>query len=300
MGNKSNLRICFLWFFDKAPQVYDNWRDGLRSAIELIGKKHKVNWVIGKEYPEDVYDVILFWDDSNSAFFDKIDDYHCKKGLFLTTDPQNFDNLRKLDVVYCESQPVYDAVRAQGIHAVKAFGTDTDFFRPSNCKCTCHEGYLSTNQPSGDHLGECYKNCNGKKDIEYFYPATFSPWKRQSELAPLGDKLLCVGTVQPDGISELQKCLRTGVKVEEGYFPAEKILGYYQRSKKVLIPAIHGSERTVLESMACEIKPEVNKENVRAYSYIKELEESGLEPREFVVKNYSHKKYAEDILRGLE
>ncbi len=266
------MKICFVWWFDKAPQVYDNWRDGLRSAIEVLEKEHTVSWIIGKEYPEDIYDVILFWDDSNSSFFDKIDTYHAKKGLFLTTNPQNFDNLRKLDVVYCESEPIYDAVRAQGIHAVRAFGTDTDFFKP---------------------------NPLVKKYTEYFYPATFSPWKRQRTIAHYGYKLLCVGTVQPDGLLELADCRKNDVEVKIGYFPAEKIRDYYQRSKKVLVPAIHGSERTVLEAMACGIKPEVNPENVRAYSYITELDASGLTPREFVVKNYSHTKYAADIMKGL-
>ena len=265
------MKIAFVWYWDQASEVYDNWRDGLRAAMELLGKRHQVSWFIGKVYPEEDFDAILFWDDSNSAFFDKLHKFKGKKGIFLTTMPQNFDNLRKLDVVYCESTPVYEAVRSQGIHAIKAFGTDTDFFTP------------------GD----------GIKNIEYFYPATFSPWKRQSEIAPLGDKLLCVGTVQPDGTAELAECLKMGVKVEEGYFPVEKIRDYYQRSEKVLIPAVHGSERTVLEAMACGIKPEVKKTNIRTYSYIQELEDSGLTPREFVVKNYSHIKYAENIERGI-
>lgn len=265
------MKICFLWYWDQAKDIYPNWRDGLRAAIELIGKGHQVDWVLGKELPEDKYDAILFWDDSNSSFFDHLEDYTCKKGLFLTTDPQNFGNLRKLDVVYCESEPVYQKVRAQGIHAVRAFGTDTDFFTWTE----------------------------KKKTIPYFYPATFSPWKRQSSIAHLGKDLLCVGTVQPDGIPEFAACKLNGVKVEEGYFPVKKIKSYYQRSQRVIIPAIHGSERTVLEAMACGIRPEVNPENVKAFSYIEELDKSGLSPREFVVKNYSHIKYAENILKGL-
>lgn len=266
------MKIAFVWFWNQAPEVYDNWRDGLRAAIELIGKEHQVSWFLGKEYPEDEYDVILFWDDSNSDFFSRIDNYHAKKGLFLTTNPQNFDNLRKLDVVYCESQPVYEQVRSQGIHAVKAFGTDTDFFKPRKVK----------------------------RDIEFFYPATFSPWKKQSNISQLGNKLLCVGTVQPDGIEEYNSCIDYGVKVEKGYFPAEKILDYYQRTKQMIIPAIHGSERTVLEAMACDIRPIIsNNINIKALSYVEELDSSGLTPREFVVKNYSAQKYAKNILRGI-
>lgn len=267
------MKICFLWFFAQAPDVFDNWRDGLRAAIEIIGKEHKVDWIIGKYFPEDKYDAIIFWDDSNSEFFQRIDQYHGKKALCLTTDPHNFDNLRKLDAVYCESEPIYEAVRQQGIRAIKAFGTDTDYFTPDE----------------------------GEKNIEYFYPATFSPWKRQADIAYLGDKLTCIGTVQPDGTEELAECLKNGVKVEEGYFPVSKIRDYYRRSQHVIIPAIHGSERTVLEAMSCGIKPEViNEHNVRTKSYIKELEESGLSPREFVIQNYSAKKYAEQILKGIQ
>ena len=273
MRNKSNLSIAFVWYFDKADKVYDNWRDGLRSAIELLEKKHQVEWVIGQILPEDKFDVILFWDDSNSKFFDHIDKYKGKKGLFLTTTPTNFNNLRQLDVVYCESEPVYKMVRAQGIHAVRAFGTDTDFFTPDE----------------------------REKDIEYFYPATFSPWKLQRNIAHLGKDLTCIGTVQPDGYEDWNECVHRGVNVKVGYFPAEQILEYYRRSKRVVIPAIHGSERTVLEAMSCGIKPDViNPLNIKTMSYMIEFEKSGLTPREFVVKNYSHHKYAEDILRGLK
>lgn len=269
----ANMKIAFVWFFDKAETVFDNWRDGLRAAMEHIGRTHHVEWVIGKKYPEDKYDAIVFWDDSNSDFFKQIHQYHGKKALCLTTDPRNFDNLRTLDVVYCESGPVYEAVRAQGIQAIKAFGTDTDFFTPDK---------------------------NIEKDIAYFYPATFSPWKRQSEIAYLGKQLTCVGTIQPDGLKEYEDCLRSGVNIEVGYFPVAKIRDYYRRAKRVIIPAVHGSERTVLEAMACGIWPEVVSEvNIRTRSYIQELEKSGLSPREFVIKNYSHTKYAEQIMKGI-
>lgn len=265
------MKIAFIWYWEKASKYKDKWRDGLRRAMEIIGKEHTVHWYLDKDVPEDKYDAIIFWDDSNSKLFDILDDYHGKKAICLTTDPHNIDNLRKLDAVYCESTPVYEAVRSQGVRAIKAFGTDTDYFSPKKVE----------------------------KDIEYFYPATFSPWKRQSTIAHLGKELYCVGTIQPDGMYELAECLKNHVKVEEGYFPVKHIRDLYRRSKVVVIPAIHGSERTVLESMSMGIRPIVNEENIKAYSYIKELEESKLSPRVFVIENYSAEKYAEDILRGI-
>lgn len=281
------MKIAFVWWFDKAEWVYPNWRDGLRAAVELIGKEHDVVWHIGKKLPDPSiqWDFILLWDDSNSEFFQHMSKYNCRKGLCLTTDPHNWNNLRQLDVVYCESDPIYNAVRQQGLRAIKAFGTDTDFFTP---------------------------NFMVKKNIEYFYPATFSPWKRQSEIAHLGDKLVCIGTVQPDGKDELQACLNNGVQVMEGYFPVEVIRDYYQHTKKVIIAAVHGSERTVLESMACGVWPIVlHPENVRTHSYLEEFGEydktidkskyknPGLRLRQFVIDNYSHVKYAQHLLKGM-
>lgn len=283
------MKIAIIWWFDKAEWVYPNWRDGHRAAFEEIAKKHEVDFILGKRLPDYQPDFLLFWDDSNSEVFQHLHKYDCRKGICLTTDPWNMDNLRKLDVVFVESDPIYQKVRREGIRTIKAFGTDTDFFRP---------------------------NPDIKKDIEYFYPATFSPWKKQSDIAYLGDKLLCVGTVQPDGKAELEACLKAGVKVEEGYFPVEKIREYYWRSKKVIIPAVHGSERTALEAMACGVWPQVlNDSNVRTKSYVEEYldwkrgripEDSDWDDvaskklREFVVEKYSHTQFAKQLLKGIE
>ncbi len=266
------MNIAIIWYWENASKIYPDWRDGLRAALEEINKEHKVTYYFDKKIPKDEYDAYIIWGDSTCEAIELIRDYKGKKGIFLTTDPVFIENLRGLDAIYCESEPVYQEVRNNGMRAIKAFGTDTDFFKPKDVE----------------------------KTIDFFYPATFSPWKMQSEIAYLGKQLLCVGTVQPDGNKELFECVKNGVRVEEGYFPVERILKYYQRSKNVIIPAIHGSERTVLEAMSCGIKPQVlHRENKKTYSYIQELEDSGLEPREFVLKNYSHIKYAENIMKGL-
>lgn len=265
--------IAFVWYWERASEIYPNWRDGLRAALEEIDKTRHVGWYMDKHIPpEGHYDFILFWGDSECSFFNELDKYNSKKGICLSTMPTNFNNLRKLDVVFCESEPVYQAVRREGIRAIKAFGTDTNFFQPKEVK----------------------------KDIPYFYPATFSPWKRQSTLSDHGSDLWCVGTLQPDGQGELNAVANAGCHVEVGYFPPEKIRDYYQRAVHVPIPSVHGSERTVLEAMACNILPDVNSENEKAYSYIKEFKSSKfLFPRDFVVNKYSHKKYAEALLKGI-
>lgn len=283
------MKIALVWYFDKAGSIFDNWRDGVRGAMDYMESKgHKVSYYLDKTTPdpEEEYDAILLWDDSNSDFIQILKNIKqirqtkglppVKSGLLLTTDPHNIDALREFDVIFCESTPVYDQVRRAGLHAVKAFGTDTDFFKP---------------------------NASVGKDLEFFYPATFSPWKQQAHIAHLGPKLTCIGTIQPDGVGHYQACVDNAVNVEVGYFPVEHIRNYYWRARGVIIPAIHGSERTVLEAMACNILPVVTDNmNKKTQSYVNEYnawEEKDKTPRKFVLKHYSHKIYANKIIKGL-
>lgn len=267
------MKIAFVWYWDKAYQIKDNWRDGLRAALELIAEKHQVNWYLDLNVPEDDYDWIIMWGDAQSDFLDR--PYKAKRGIFLSAMPQDYSKLKGLDIVFCESQPILEAVRSQGIRATIAFGTDTDFFSPDNTP----------------------------KKIDFFYPATFSPWKRQSEIAYLGSKLTCIGTVQPDGQEEFEECKKQGVNILTGYFPAEQIRDFYRKTKNMIIPAVHGSERTVLEAMSMNILPKVTHpvENPKTFSYILEYNQSGEKsPREFILKNYSHHNYANKILKVIE
>src|SRR3990167_1603412 len=158
---------------------------------------------------------------------------------------------------------------------MKAFGTDTDFFKPDNTK----------------------------KEIEYFYPATFSLWKRQRDITYLGKDIYCCGTIQPDGQEEYQVVVDAGATVEVGYFPAEHIRDLYRRAQHVIIPAVHGSERTVLEAMSMNILPEIVHPDInkKANSYLIEYAGSGEKtPRNFILKRYSHQLFAKQLLKGIK
>jgi hypothetical protein len=273
------MKIALVWYWERASEIFLDWRDGLKAAVEELQKENEVHWFFDKTIPlpEDGYDAVVLWGDSNCEFIQRLPEYTAKKGLCLTTDPHNIDSLRAFDVVFCETTPVLEQVRRHGIRAIKAFGTDTEFYTPDETI---------------------------EKSLDYFYPATFSPWKKQSEIAHLGPKLTCIGTIQPDGMGEYQACRDAAVNLEVGYFPAEKIRDYYRKARNVIIPAVHGSERTVLEAMACGVFPTVlSPLNVRTQSIVEEFAQfrgsSTKTVREFVEKNYSAKKYAQDILRGL-
>lgn len=272
------MRICFIWYWNRASEISPNWRDGYTACVEELGKEHDIDVYMDEDLPDpaEPYDFIWLWADPNSPVLQEIQNRQGKKGVSLTTMPQNMQNLKGLDVIYCESQPVTDAVRAAGFHAVKAFGTDEQFFSPDD---------------------------SVEKTIPYFYPATFSPWKRQSELAYLGPLLTCVGTVQPDGLAEKEACDLAAVNIEEGYFPAQKIRDMYRRTQRIIIPAVHGSERTVLEAMSMNIPVEVTHPdtNFKTASYLEEYKKSGCKStREFILKEYSAAKFAENIMKGLK
>lgn len=265
------MKICLNWAWDRAKEIYPHWRDGLRTAIEIIAKDYEVDWVLGEE-PEDKYDFILVWSDEGSPILQK--KFSCPMGLVYGSafDP-NIEKLKNLKVVFAETSINYELLRRGGLRVIKAFGTDTDFFSPIDCE----------------------------KDIEFFFPATFSPWKRQGGIAYLGDKLLCAGEIQPDGQHEYDMCKEAGVQLIGKYTPSIEIRDLYRRSKNVIIPSLYGSERTVLEAMSNDILPKVMHDNERATTFINEFKESGItSPREFVIKNYSAEIYAKSLLRGIE
>ena len=270
------MNIDLVWYFSKAHWVYPLYRDGVRAAMEEIARRgHTVRWHLGldPQIPTDS-DFILLWDSSGSQFIKRLKDYPQRKGIILTTDlGMDVEALRPFDIVFAEAQPVVDKIRPYGIRVVKAFGTDTDFFRPT------------------------YE----EKLYKAFYPATFSPWKRQNLFADkYGRDGLCVGTVQPDGWGIYEHCIRQGTHVITGYLPAKLLKALYNMSEFVDITGWEGSGRTVLEAMSLGKDVLVSPENHKCQSYIDEYTRSGLEPRDFVLKNYSEKTYADAILKGAQ
>lgn len=293
----SKLRIAIIWYFDKAKWVEPYWRDGHKAAFDILKKDHEVDFFLGTDFEiEDKYDFMLLWDSSHSGFIPKLKDYKAKKGLCLTTDLGiNIENLRNFDVIFAEAEPVYQAIRNEGIRCIKAFGTDIHFYNDE----------------------EKYRT----KQFPAFYPATFSPWKRQALFAEaLGSDGVCLGTMQPDGVEIYEKCLQKGVRTLVGYVPAEIVREFYRMSKVVVVTAWEGSGRTVLEALAMNIPIIVTRDNHKAVSYLREAGHGALvdpdpkaiqaaywqlvnkkvNSRDFVIKNYSGEVFAKQLLKGME
>ncbi len=270
------MNIDIVWYFDKAAWVFPLYRDGVRAAMEVLEERgHIVRWHLGlePEIPEDS-DFIINWDNSSSEWIPEMNKLPQKKGLILTTDlGLDIQSLRNYDVIFAEAQPVVDKIKPHGIYALKGFGTDTRFFKPME----------------------------SEKVWKAFYPATFSPWKRQNEFArEHKDKGLLLGTVQPDGWDILKKCVKYKTKIMLGYYDVKFIRDLYAASECVHITGWEGSGRTVLEAMSMGIPVRAARDNHKCQSYLMELQDHGLDSRKFVQENYSEETYADVFMKGIE
>lgn len=259
--------------------------DGLHAALEIVGKTHQVDWFLAEDRPDDSYDWILPWGVGSEPFNDTIEKYKGRKALLCAGHPQDTKNFEKFEAIFVESP----AVAKQILHpkVVLAFGTDTTLFR----------------------------EVDEKKLFDVFYPATFSPWKRQDLFseATEGLKALTCGVVQPDGVDLARECDLRGYSMQ-GLVPTLVVAKLYNMSKCVCITGWHGSERTALEAMASNTPLVIVKDNKLACSLttdevikvdpepsairegINQAIRKTVNTRDHVLLNYSEREYAKKIL----
>ena len=176
-----------------------------------------------------------------------------------------------------------------------AFGVDTDFFKPDPQE---------------------------QKIFDVSYIATWSEgWKRQALFgeATKGLRACAVGSLQPDGLGGLQKCNENGVYTLVGLLPAQLVSKLYQMSRVCAITSWHGSERSMLESLSCNVPLVLTKDNELGVSLVGDhaivvepnpvairagiemaLKKENVNTRDWVIKNYSAEKYAEKILEVID
>ncbi len=197
-------------------------------------------------------------------------------------------------IVFTESKSYIPWMQSVGVkNVVQAFGTNTELFKPIKMP----------------------------KFWDGFFPATGAIWKRHHLFAEaLKDKGLVCGWWQPHEPQCLQVCLDNGTGVLHHQMP-ESIVYLYNMARTVVITSsdIGGSQRSVLEAMACNIPVIAMADSTMTTEYVREAgggicepsvpeirktveewKEKEINTRDWILKNYSEYTYADAIKKGIE
>ncbi len=198
------------------------------------------------------------------------------------------------DIVFVESKTYLDWMKPMGINVTQAFGTNTELFKPHP-------------QP---------------KVFDAFFPATGAAWKRHHLFAEaMKDRGLVCGWWQPHEPECLQVCIDNGTAVLHHQM-AESVAYLYGMAKTVVLTSADngGSQRSVLEAMACNIPLVVMADSTMTSEYVREcgqgeivepnveeirkaverLKDVKVTTRDWILENYSEFKYADKIKAGIE
>ena len=250
----SRLKINFCWTNGvRSKEVFDHWRDGLWAAMKLIEKEHDVQYF---EPDDDLPDAdwSLLWE--APVTHDSQEDGHKyrkfvsgkgKKALLFAGGPIKEQWVRGFDHVFVESQINEDEFNAIGVKNSRAFGVNTDIFKPMVVPKT--------------HTTVTHGACAG--------------WKRQYLVCEaMGDKALVFGRFQehdPYNFNRCRECQAT-VLDQQPYEEAAKLIN----SAHVSVNCAEywgGGQRATLEAMACDIPVVFMDDSPKNREYI---EESGV------------------------
>jgi len=294
------LKIGFIWELANAKEIFPHWQDGYRAAMDLVAKKHDVDWILGPyeelKVPQNKYDVLMYWGSPTDRYHQNLLSRPERK-LWLYPggglSPESLELAKQYNVVYTEDVSYEEQLKTTGVRVIRGTATNTKLYKPEQ----------------------------REKQYGAFFPATFSPWKRQDLFAQaVGSEGLCVGTIQPDGADYVRACIENDVDTIIAYLPGELLAVLYNMSSVVILPIVHGSQRTLLEALGMNIpvvvsdhfKPLVdmaqeiggtrivglNVEEIRE-AYLKSKGKK-LNTRPYVIGHYGEKQFAEKLLRGIE
>lgn len=253
MSNKKQLTMAFVWDFTVTPLQLHSWEDGLREALSLMAEKYewKIRVVTG-DNPTEIYkevekinpDYVLAWGSLDRPSFAGLRTVapNATLGLCFAGGPTSHPHADNFDIIFVENEVYEKAFAAQGYNVKRAFGTNTNLFIPMPIK----------------------KHWIG------IYPAAFAKWKRHELFAEsLGHDGLAIGKFIPEESEQVQVCIDNGVTVLPEV-PYRVVPYFYNQSRVAVITAsaAGGSQRAVLEAMACDVPTVVMKDSDKCSEYI--------------------------------
>lgn len=292
-------RIAFVWTNGvKNKDRFDRWNDGLRAAMRILEKKHTVTYHEPDEDIQDV-DVILFWEAActcQSAEFgkayQKVQSNPIKKALIFAGGPIKYEWVKGFDLVFVESKINEEEFSAIGIPNMRAFGVNTDVFKPL--------------------------------DVEKKYTTvthgTCASWKRQGLVGrAMKQEALVFGQKQQTDTQPFDDCEQLGstVLTEVSYEETNELLN----SAKISVNCADywgGGQRATLEAMACDLPVVVMEDSPKNREFVEEAGIGAIVPpeperireaveqlkdtkggRDYVLSKWTHKHYADSLLKGI-
>lgn len=244
-------RIAFCWTNGiRNKDRFDHWNDGLRAAMRLIEQEHEVTY---HEPDEDLptVDLILFWEAPLTftspewgAAYRKVQQSPQRKALLFAGGPIKPEWLQGFDHVFVESKVNEDEFNALGIRNSRAFGVNTDIFRPINLE----------------------------KHFKSVTHGTCASWKRQWLVCQaLGSDALVFGQPQdadPRPFDECRAC-NSRVMLEQDYETTNLFLNSADVGVNCA-DAWGGGQRATLECMACDLPVVVMADSPKNREFIEE------------------------------
>lgn len=298
------MNIAFVW---QGYDAYkDKWNDGLRAAMRVIEKQHTVIYYDTERVPfipNFHPDIVLYWEAPVTQRGKDADKWNAvvslpyKKALLFAGGPLRAMDVKDFDLVFVESQINVDDCERQGIPYRKAFGTNTQIFKPETVT-KYHRGLMQ---------------------------ATFAGWKRHELFAEaLKGRGTAVGRKQNHDLHGYNICTKLGVVVFDEVLP-EQVAHMINASHVVVNTsnAEGGGQRCTLEAMACGVPVVVMSDSPKNREFVEAsgggliaeptpesiqyaVEEAIIHSHELGKKGYAYIKenlteeiYAREILAGI-
>lgn len=304
---------------DKKSAFYSN-KDGILKMLQVLRDRDKWETRFYRRHPDQTFiwnhdcidayvspnpgkaarewnpDAVLFFGDFSRPIMGDLANMKVPKAICYSGG--RFTEFAHVpDMIFVESKSYIDwmkGVLGLTVPIIQAFGTNTELFKPY------------PNQP---------------KFIDAFFPATFAGWKRHDLFVEaMGIRGLTCGWWQENEAYIVENIMKNGTGILH-HQPAESMALLYSLAKTVVVTSADngGSQRTVLEALACNVPVIAMNDSSMTSEYVRECgvgaiveptaqairnavdewKDKKVNTRDWILANYSEYVYADKVRDGI-